>query len=646
MSLPIRKLSGRQLTSLKKSKSKSFEKEYTVQDLPSLRRKRTIAIKRLTKALEIGTVSLSETVQRDLFLSYYQELKQISSDFEHAHFTILQLLESDDDEDEEIQERFDQMYFEVISIYRKLTKGESSKSHDECNSSSSSSSNIKLPKIALPSFNGQDIKAWPKYIDIFNALIHNAKSLSDTEKFHYLISSLTGDALSVVKAYPMSHEYYHDAYQALVARYKCKRTLAFTCWKDLLNIDFKTNNAREFQKSLDLFEENLSILKSIDLPISKWDFILVYHILSKLDKDTRCDFEERYSLIELPSYFQLKDFLRSKCEALLRDNHFTELSKPNSSTKPTSNQTRRAHALFAATDKRDQHSQSKSCSDTESSNIHTASVLNKCPFCNDPHSITKCQDFLNKSLDDRMTIAQQKNWCYNCLKPSHQLKNCNSIFSCRTCKRKHHTLLHRDNSPTEPKLTGSTLVSRSQSNTTVLLATAIVQLQDASGKMQSFRALFDTGSQSNFITESAVNRLNLKSAPSTATVSGIGEADAPILGDVSCAVGTNNRVLFKLDMHVIPKVCGDQPIAQLNTSGWSHIKSLPLADPGFDIPGPIDILLAADVFVDSVLNPHIKGGVDQPTAFNSLFGWLLLGKTNNHTVQRPLVKLCPLPIED
>ncbi|KAH9630335.1 hypothetical protein HF086_004468 [Spodoptera exigua] len=81
-------------------------------------------------------------------------------------------------------------------------------------------------------------------------------------------------------------------------------------------------------------------------------------------------------------------------------------------------------------------------------------------------------------------------------------------------------------------------------------------------------------------------------------------------------------------MHVIKKICGDQPIAQLNTSGWSHIKSLTLADPGFDIPGPIDLLLAADVFVESILNQRIKGGYNQPTAFNSIYGWLLLGKTS------------------
>ncbi|XP_052747141.1 uncharacterized protein LOC128199875 [Bicyclus anynana] len=145
--------------------------------------------------------------------------------------------------------------------------------------------------------------------------------------------------------------------------------------------------------------------------------------------------------------------------------------------------------------------------------------------------------------------------------------------------------------------------------------------------MHSFRALFDTGSQSNFITQTAVDRLNLKWSHTNASVSGLGETATSILGDVTCKIGTHNKTAFVLDLHVLPKICGDQPIASLNTSGWSHVKSLNLADPGFDIPGPIDLLFAADVFAESLLNQRIKGGPNQPTALNSIFGWLLLGKT-------------------
>lgn len=617
----------RKLSMLKNSKSKSIEIEYTAQDLPSLRRKRTIAYNRLTKALEVGILAANDPTQLDLFLSYHQTVKQIAANFEDAHFTIQEVLDDPENEDNTIQERFDDMYYRVLSINRNLTRSESTHFHG----GGGSSSNIRLPKIGLPTFSG-DIKKWPEYFDTFNALIHNSTSITDTEKFHYLSSSLSGDALTVVKPFPKTHEYYRDAYDALTARYQNKRDLAFTCWRDILNVDLKCNDAHEFRKSLDLLEENLSILKTLKLPTGQWDFILVYHILSKLDTKLRRDFEEKHTDVELPTYTQLKTFLQSKCEALLRDTHFIEPTKPKLSQKSNTSaaqpQTKRnntSHALVAAaphapavvTPSNDQQP-----TGSTSSGPYTS----KCSFCGELHSIAACSEFLKKSFDDRIKVATDKLWCFNCLRPNHQLKDCKSIFSCRTCKRKHHTLLHRDNS-IESNPTVSSLVSRSPTHTTVLLATAVVQVKDASGAMQSFRALFDTGSQSNFITASAIKRLNLNVAQANVSVSGLGETATSILGDVTCAVGTNNKVLFNLDLHVITTICGDQPIAKLNTSGWSHVSSLQLADPGFDIPGPIDLLFAADVFADSLLHQHVKGHSNQPTAFNSIFGWLLLGKT-------------------
>lgn len=631
---------SRKLGTLKKSKSKSIEVEYTTQDLPSLRRKRTIAYKRLTKALEVGTLAAKDPTQLDLFLSYHQTVKHIAASFEDAHFTIQEVLDDPENEDNEIQERFDEMYYQILSIHRHLSRSESITESNHSHDSGSSSSNIRLPKIVLPSFSG-DIKKWPEYFDTFNALIHNSTSITDTEKFHYLLSSLSGDALTVVKPFPMTREHYRDAYEALAARYKNKRDLSFTCWRDILNVDFKCNDAHEFRKSLDLFEENLSILKTINLPIGQWDFILVYHILSKLDTKLRQDFEEKHSDVELPTYAQLKTFLQSKCEALLRDTHFIESNKSNKPSQkftppaaaPSQSQPKRntsSHALVATTPTTVANDQKPTdCITTVTSSSYTS----KCSFCGELHSIAACSEFIKKSIDDRIKIATEKIWCFNCLRPSHQLKDCKSIFSCRTCRRKHHTLLHRDNS-IESNPTVSSLVSRSSTHSTVLLATAIVQVKDASGGMQTFRALFDTGSQSNFITASAINRLNLKPTQANVSVSGIGETAAPILGDVTCAVGTNNKVLFNLDLHVISTICGDQPTAKLNTSGWSHISSLSLADPGFDTPGPIDLLFAADVFADSLLNQHVKGCSNQPIAFKSIFGWLLLGKTGTASNNR------------
>jgi len=51
---------------------------------------------------------------------------------------------------------------------------------------------------------------------------------------------------------------------------------------------------------------------------------------------------------------------------------------------------------------------------------------------------------------------------------------------------------------------------------------------------------------------------------------------------------------------------------------------LDLADPTFNTPGPIDILLGADIAPAIFTGTRIEGQSSQPTAFNTIFGWVLM----------------------
>ena len=55
-----------------------------------------------------------------------------------------------------------------------------------------------LPKVKLEMFDGSPLK-WPKWISLFRVLVHNNRSLTDTERMIHLQSSLTGNACEVVR---------------------------------------------------------------------------------------------------------------------------------------------------------------------------------------------------------------------------------------------------------------------------------------------------------------------------------------------------------------------------------------------------------------------------------------------------------------
>ena len=58
-----------------------------------------------------------------------------------------------------------------------------------------------------------------------------------------------------------------------------------------------------------------------------------------------------------------------------------------------------------------------------------------------------------------------------------------------------------------------------------------------------------------------------------------------------------------------------------------HIKGLQLADPHFNEPGRVDILLGIDVCGLVMLDGRRVGPIDTPSAWNTKFGWFLAGRT-------------------
>ena len=276
--------------------------------------------------------------------------------------------------------------------------------------------------------------------------------------------------------------------------------------------------------------------------------------------------------------------------------------------------------------------------------------------CNEKHKLHLCPEFKRMQLKDRLNLAKSKRVCFNCLQPGHSANECSSKFTCRECMMKHHTLLHRPKSP----LTSSQVVSvnnsianhsspstnQEQSSivcqnqevlgltstdgnvNSVLLSTAIVSIKDQRGRNIQLRALLDSGSQASFITESMTKALMLRIQRSKTTISTLGSTKSQkALGFMSAKL---NDVL-DINLHVIPKITNAIPSQEIDVSQLRHIHNLQLADPQFNVPGKIDILLGADVIEDVMLDNRIKdNGLHIK---ESLFGWIVSGPINANATE-------------
>ena len=150
----------------------------------------------------------------------------------------------------------------------------------------------------------------------------------------------------------------------------------------------------------------------------------------------------------------------------------------------------------------------------------------------------QCQRLKALSVQDRAQLIKTKGHCFNCVRPGHRSEQCN-CSTCKKCKQKHNSLLHleannnsrtastaptvttRSTSPQEASNQASKKVNKGKEKFTaaaqsqneeeeeVFLPTAIVSV-DNNGKTTDIRAIQDSGSQSNLITEDAVQRFGLK----------------------------------------------------------------------------------------------------------------------------------------
>jgi hypothetical protein len=133
---------------------------------------------------------------------------------------------------------------------------------------------------------------------------------------------------------------------------------------------------------------------------------------------------------------------------------------------------------------------------------------------------------------------------------------------------------------------------------TKMLATALVKVTEGYGTVQLCRALLDVGSTAPFLSESCLHRLGLQRHHTDAEVVGISSASVGRAKGVVALKITSNISCqsYTLNVLVLPKITSFLPAETCSKAKWPHLNGLELADPDFNKPGSIDLLLGSDIF--------------------------------------------------
>ncbi|XP_017887274.1 uncharacterized protein LOC108629231, partial [Ceratina calcarata] len=215
-----------------------------------------------------------------------------------------------------------------------------------------------------------------------------------------------------------------------------------------------------------------------------------------------------------------------------------------------------------------------------------------------PKPNKRVQNYMATTVRERFDEVRKRRLYLKCFRNNHTSYSCSSK-NCRKCGQKHNTLLHFENSISNtnsaennaPSSSSniSLTVSSNDTNSTpvnnettknvltvtndseILLGTARVKILDKWDNEHTCRVLLDGGSQAHFITDKLLDRL-------------------------------------QLDKENL-KLC-----------------DIELADPDFDKPAEIDLLLGCDVFYKLITSGRINLCNDKIVLQSTKLGWIVTGE--------------------
>jgi len=123
--------------------------------------------------------------------------------------------------------------------------------------------------------------------------------------------------------------------------------------------------------------------------------------------------------------------------------------------------------------------------------------------------------------------------------------------------------------------------------------------------------------------------------PSKASITGLNEfnvGQSKGHATLYCASRVYEEKEFIADALVIPKIITTTPETYLKISNWSHIRGLTLADPWFNRPADVDMLLGAEHFWSLLREgKKVDSTGNLPVAQNSDLGWIIGGGSSYPT---------------
>ena len=475
----------------------------------------------------------------------------------------------------------------------------------------------KLPAIALPTFAG-DVLKWPTFWHKFSASVDANVDLPESTKLSYLRSAIKDPEADIILNPSIDGP---DTYKRLVKelhqRYERTKKIHRELVEKLISLPAAKNNSTDLRRLVDATVNCVDCLSTTGhFTLEAFISSLVYSKLPyKLQIDWDDDQPDDNKVLPYP---KLLEYVTKKAFTL--SDHKSSNSATPTAQVPEKKPARRQ-------DKAQPYRQKSQVYSVSTPTAAHSSYKWDCVLCKpEKHPLHVCPKWLGFSVDQRLKHVQDKKLCANCLGVGHATATCKSTYRCRDCGQAHHTTIHKS-SPTSVQV--SSTLSQSQQLPDALLMTAEVMLKGPRGHQLKARAFLDPGAGLSLISSRVAQILQLpleSSRTSFTTVQGTKCQGSKYLTTVTISP-LHNKKDFQCRPAVVQTVTEKIPNKVLApVHDFPHLLGLQLADPTFNIPGRVDILLGADLWLQlQGTSPPITASASEPGAQDTVFGWVLAG---------------------
>ena len=452
----------------------------------------------------------SETDNNYLLKQHEEQLSEFKKELSDVHNSLLSLDLEDGDEVLQSQSAVEKTIFDCSLKIKKLLHSRASTS-----SPSSDAKGVKLPKLDIPTFNG-DILGWKMFWEQFCISVHDRSTLSDSEKLVYLQHALKdGTAKRVIEGLSRSGEHYAEAIESLKSRYDRPRLIHQTHVRMILETpSLKDGSGKELRRLHDTVQQHLHALKAMGHEPSAAFITSMLEL--KLDMTTMFEWQKHsQSSSDVPPYQELLDFVDLRAQASEASTSEPTKRAPKNDSRPM-------------TIKRGVNPNKPIASHAASADTATGN----CVLCkSDKHPLYICTKFKALPHDKMVSTLKSNGLCLNCLRPGHSVRDCGSVHRCKKCQKPHHTLLHieakEENStpapaqgpppPATPIPAHATMGIKSN----LLLMTCRVLIEAPDGSSVEARTLLDSASSASFVSERLAQSLRLPRCHQNACISGV-----------------------------------------------------------------------------------------------------------------------------